>query len=507
MIHRMDPPADPGAQPMPERIEPMLSSVGALPREDSGWAFEIKWDGVRAVAYSEPGRLRILGRSGDEITARYPELARLNRALHAHSAVLDGEIVALDADGRPSFDALQRRMHVGSDSAARRLARDAPVTYVIFDLLWLDGHSLLERPYSERRAALRELSLEGEQWRAPEHIVGHGAEVLAASRERGLEGVVAKRLDSQYEPGRRSGAWLKLKNVTRQEFVIGGWQPGAGRRGGGIGSLLLGVQEESGALRYVGRVGSGLDERELAHLARELATLERPDSPFDPARPPPPRGAVFCEPRLVAEVEFRAWTRGGMLRAPSFVGLREDKPASEVVREAAPAHSRARRSVERMAVGERELDISNRPKVLYPAAGTTKGEVIDYYASVAPVLLPHLRDRPLTVKRYPNGVAEKAFFQKQSPVHRPTGWRRWRCRASAARRSSTRSRRMRRDSCGSRTSPRSSCTCHSHERRSSAAQRRSSSTSTPGRRRASSTAPGRPCGCREPLSGWVRRAS
>ena len=171
MIHRMDPPADPAAQAMPERVMPMLARLGELPRDDSGWAFEVKWDGVRAICHSEPGRLRLHSRNGLEITARYPELARLNRALSHHRAILDGEVVAFDPDGRPDFGRLQRRMHVGSESAQRRLSRELPVTYVIFDLVWLDGHPLFELGYAERRERLAALGLDGgERWRVPEHV-------------------------------------------------------------------------------------------------------------------------------------------------------------------------------------------------------------------------------------------------------------------------------------------------------------------------------------------------
>jgi bifunctional non-homologous end joining protein LigD len=411
MIHRMDPPADPAAEPMPEKLVPMMARLGALPRDDDRWGYEVKWDGVRAIAHSEPGRLRLWSRNLNDITARYPELARLNRALSHHRAILDGEVVAFGPDGRPSFGELQKRMHVGSESAVRRLARDAPVTYVIFDLLWLDGHSLMELPYAERRARLAELELQGERWQAPDHVVGHGAELLRASAEQGLEGIVAKRLDSPYEPGRRSPCWIKVKNVERQEVIIGGWMPGEGRRRDRIGALLVGVTDDDGSLRYAGRVGTGFTEEELDRLAALLGPLERETSPFDGAGPEPPRGAVFVEPRFVAEVEFREWTQGGQLRAPSYKGLRDDKPPELVVQEEGTGA--------RALVEGRELRLSNLDKVLYPAVGFTKRDVIAYYVDVAPVLLPHLEGRPLTLKRYPNGVDAPHFYEKNAPSHRP----------------------------------------------------------------------------------------
>jgi bifunctional non-homologous end joining protein LigD len=412
MIHRMDPPADPAAgQAMPDKLVPMLARPGTLPRDDEHWAFEIKWDGVRAICHSEPGRLRLHSRNLLDITPRYPELGRLNRALSHHRAVLDGEVVALDAQGRPSFGALQRRMHVSADAAVRRLAKETPVTYVIFDLLWLDGHSLMELPYAERRARLHELDLgDGERWRVPDYVAGHGAQVLKATEQQGLEGVIAKRLDSPYEPGRRSTSWLKVKNVARQEVVIGGWVPGDGKRRDRIGALLIGVREGD-ELRHVGRVGTGFTESELDRLAGLLAPLEREGSPFAPGGPKIPRGAVFVEPELVAEVEFREWTEGGQLRAPSYKGLRDDKPAELVVREDATAAV--------AEVGRRQVKLSNLDKVLYPEAGFAKRDVIDYYARIAPTVLPHLEGRALTLKRYPNGVDASFFYEKNAPSHRP----------------------------------------------------------------------------------------
>jgi bifunctional non-homologous end joining protein LigD len=412
MIHRMDPAADPGREPMPDRIVPMSARSGPLPRDDDRYGFEIKWDGVRAIAYSQPGRLRFESRNLNDITARYPELARLNRALSSHEAVLDGEVVAFDAQGRPSFSALQGRMHIASEAQARRLAKSAPVTYVIFDLLWLDGHSLMGLPYAERREELVALDLNGERWQTPEHVVGGGKALLEASAAQGLEGIMAKRLDCPYEPGKRSNGWVKVKNVERQEFVVAGWVPGEGRRRERIGALLLGLREGT-ELRHVGRVGTGFTERELDRLAGLLAPLQRDGSPFA-GRPKLPRDAVFVEPRLVAEVEFREWTPDGMLRAPSYKGLRDDKPAELVVREESAKAAW-------IEVEGRDVKLSNPGKVLYPAVGFTKRDLVDYFVAIAPVLLPHLTDRPLTLKRYPDGVEGKHFFEKQSPSHRP-GW-------------------------------------------------------------------------------------
>ena len=430
MIHRMDPPADAHREPMPEHLAPMLARAGSLPADDQRWAYEIKWDGVRAIAYSTPGELRLESRNLKDITVAYPELARLNRALSSHSAVLDGEIVALGGDGRPSFGALQHRMQVTSKAQAKRLAKSTPATYVIFDLLWLDGHSITDLPYSERRELLTALELNGSSWQTPEHLLGSGSAVLAASAEQALEGIVAKRLDSTYQPGGRPGTWVKIKNIHRQEFVIGGWVPGKGSRAAGIGALLVGVHDERGMLRYSGRVGTGFTEQELERLVKLLSPLERPGSPFAAGGTRPPRDAVYCEPKLVAEVEFREWTAAGSLRHPSYKGLREDKPAGQVVREDQATTDDPERVQDvlviagqpasaSVTVGGRELKLSNLRKLLYPQTGFSKRDVIDYYAAIAPVLIGHLQDRPLTVKRWPDGVEGKAFFQKQAPAHRP----------------------------------------------------------------------------------------
>jgi len=438
MIHRMDPAEDRDRRPMPEHLVPMLAVNGELPSVPAAWSFEVKWDGVRAIAYARPGRLRLESRNLNDITQTYPELRGLLDDLGMREAVLDGEIVTFDesdpAHPRPSFERLQRRMHVSSPSAVRRLSQSHPVLYAIFDLLYLDGQPLMDLPYRDRRARLEELELQGPAWRVPSAHPGAGATLLEATAAQGLEGVVAKRLDSRYEPGRRTGAWLKIKHTLRRELVIGGWIPGEGRRADRIGALLMGYYED-GRFCYAGRVGTGFTERTLAELERRLTPLRRDSSPFQGA-PGLPREAVFVEPCLVAEIEFREWTAGRVMRAPSFKGLREDKSPREVALDGrgpgATAHPPPGSpeaifdEVERLPDGSlavliegRRLKISNWDKVLYPGTGFTKGDLISYYARVAEAVLPHLRDRPLTLKRYPNGVESEYFYEKQSPVHRP----------------------------------------------------------------------------------------
>jgi bifunctional non-homologous end joining protein LigD len=330
LIHRMDPPEDPGYEPMPDRIQPMLARSGDLPRDEEAYGFEVKWDGIRTVLFCDHGHLHLQGRNFSDFTPRYPEVRELARELGARRLVLDGEVVAFDDEGRPSFERLQARMHLASDSAVKRRMRDTPVTYVIFDLLYLEGRPTMPLPYEDRRQLLDALELEGPAWRTPAYHPGEGSALLEATRELGIEGIVAKRLDCPYEPGRRTSGWIKVKNVCLQDVVVGGWTPGEGGRSSSLGALAVGVMED-GRLVYVGKVGTGFTERTLAMLGRELEPLRRPDSPFDGRQPP--KGTVFVEPRLVASVEFREWTKSGTLRAPSFKGVRPDKDPQDCVRE------------------------------------------------------------------------------------------------------------------------------------------------------------------------------
>jgi bifunctional non-homologous end joining protein LigD len=312
------------------RIAPMMATTASLPRDDEGWAFEVKWDGVRAVTYIDGGAMRMESRNLLDITPRYPELAGLPDALAGRAAILDGEVVSFDEFGRPSFGRLQHRMHVANAAEVRRRMSEYPVVYLVFDVLWLDGERLVARPYDERRGALESLGLDGPSWQVPLSHRGDGAAMLEASRAQGLEGVVAKLRASVYEPGRRSRNWLKVKNVNRQEVVIGGWVGGEGNRLGRLGALLVGVHE-GGALRFVGKVGTGFTDAMLDEMGRTLAPLARDTSPF--ANKVPFKGAHWVEPELVCDVEFGEWTSTGTLRHPSYKGLRDDKSPRDVVRE------------------------------------------------------------------------------------------------------------------------------------------------------------------------------
>ncbi len=334
MVRRLDPPPQVAGsewQPLPRGLDPMLSCTGPLPGEDGRWAYEVKWDGVRAMAYVEGGRLTLRGRRGNDVTASYPELKAMAESLGSTQVLLDGEVVAFSAEGRPDFGRLQARMHVARPAPA--LLRATPVTFLAFDLLHLDGRSLLDAPYDERRSLLQGLNLSGPHWQVPPVFLEDGEAVLRGAEAQGFEGVVAKRRDSRYEPGRRSDCWVKVKVIRRQEVVIAGWKPGEGGRRGSIGSLLLGVQGETG-LEYAGHVGTGFDAKTLRVLQARLAPLVRDTSPFTaPVPREHARTAVWVEPRLVAEVAFTEWTRDGRLRHPSYKGLREDKDPADVVRE------------------------------------------------------------------------------------------------------------------------------------------------------------------------------
>jgi bifunctional non-homologous end joining protein LigD len=319
------------AQTPAEAPLPMLATAGQLPPpdEDDRWGYEFKWDGVRAVAAVHGGVLALTSRKGTDITVRYPEVGRLPEALAGHDAVVDGEIVAMDAAGRPDFGALQNRMH-RTGAEVPRMAAERPVTYLVFDLLSWDGEDLLGVPYAQRRQRLDILGLAGHRWVATPWFAGGGAQVLAASQENGLEGVVAKRLNSVYRPGLRGPDWRKIKNFRSQAVVVGGWRAGQGRRAGGIGSLLFGVPDNEGRLVYAGHVGTGFTDQDLADLKRMFTA--RKTSPFHGVLPRDvTRDAHWVEPDLVGEVAYAVWTADGRLRHPAWRGVRDDLEPDDVV--------------------------------------------------------------------------------------------------------------------------------------------------------------------------------
>ncbi|MFK0117708.1 ATP-dependent DNA ligase [Streptomyces sp. NPDC090994] len=311
-------------------IPPMLATPGTLPpaAQDARWAYETKQDGQRVVVYLPgDGSVLLRARSGLEITAAYPELRPLGTALGTTPAVLDGEVLALDAEGRADFQLLQSRMGLAhAPVRAAQRAAEVPVHLVLFDVLHLGSRPLVSLPYTRRRGELEGLGLAGPSWSTPAALVGHGEQALRATREHGLEGLVCKRLDSRYEPGVRSRAWIKIRNMRSEDVVIGGWLPGKGRLTGLPGAVLVG-QRAAGRLRYVGGVGTGWSETERAELARLLRAAACEACPFDPVPAVPE--ARWVVPRLVGEVRFSTRTREGMLRQPSWLRLRPDLAPEE----------------------------------------------------------------------------------------------------------------------------------------------------------------------------------
>ena len=374
---------------------------------------EVKWDGYRALGYVREGEARLVSRNGNDLTERFRDVARaLERAVRSPECVVDGEVCALDEEGRPSFSAMQQG------------TRGTPLVYEVFDVLELDGSPVLDLPLDERRRLLDELIDRRQRMVQISGLFDDGELLLEAAQAQKLEGVMAKRRSSPYCEGRRTRHWLKLKTHGRQEFVICGWTRGEGRRSGRFGSLVLGVYRDGG-LEWVGNVGTGFADRVIDELLAKLEPLRRATSPL---RVVPKMAKVraadvsWVEPRLVCEVEFTEWTHDGHLRAPSFKGLRDDKSSGDVRREE-PVEA-----IEQQRGGR--LKLSNLDKVFWPDEGITKGDLLDYYRTVAPVIVPHLRGRPFTMRRYPDGAFGKAFFQKDAPKHMPEWIERFRAQVS-----------------------------------------------------------------------------
>lgn len=319
---------------MPHGVSPMLATRGAVPRaRPQEWAYELKWDGVRTICYLDGERLRLQSRTGRDVTDGYPDLAELAVALKGLPAVLDGEIVAFDETGRPSFGLLQRRMNVRDAEQIRLATAEVSVHLLVFDVLWLDGTAAMALPYTGRRELLESLSIGSARASVPPVFVGDPDAALDFSHQHGLEGVVAKRLDSGYLPGRRSPDWVKTKHVRAQEVVLGGWRPGEGSRAR-LGALLMGIPDDAGALTFVGRVGTGLTESAIDELLSRFAEATSAANPFGASLPSTElRGARFVRPELVAEVQFSEWTLDGRLRFPIWRGLRSDKRPDQVGRE------------------------------------------------------------------------------------------------------------------------------------------------------------------------------
>lgn len=410
--------------PMPKSLTPMAATLSDQFPPGKGWIYEIKWDGVRALCFVENGTMFILTRSGNRCERQYPELSVLPRHVRAGTAIVDAEIAVLDEQGRPRFSLIQPRIAQSDPNAVAHLSRSAAVTLFAFDLLYLDGYDLRNAALADRKQALREILETNDRIRVSEHFEASGADMLEAARQAGLEGIVAKRADSKYEP-RRSRNWLKFKAHSEQEFVICGFTHGDREY---FSSLMLGVYE-NGVLKHAGQVGTGFDDKTIRAIYHQLEPLVTPKSPFR-AKARALRQITWVEPRLVCQVRFVEWTPDHQLRAPSFQGMRTDVDPKTVVRESGevpepePATSPVPeprgqlippgRKELTVAVGGQKLRFTKLDKVFYPKQGYTKRDLLNYYDAVAEFLLPHLRDRPLSLKRYPNGIEADYFFQKNA---------------------------------------------------------------------------------------------
>src|ERR1022692_3057564 len=414
---------------MPAAIEPMMAMLAERVPRGEDWLCEVKWDGVRAIAFLDNEEVRLQSRSGLRCERQYPELAVMPHHIAASRAVLDGEIAVLDAKGVSRFHLIQPRIANTDPNTIAHLVRSTPVVYFAFDLLYLDGYDLRGVALDRRRELLQQVLTPGPSVRISDIFPGAGEDLLDAARENGLEGIVAKHAHSIYE-SRRSREWLKIKIVGEQEFVIGGFTQPQGDRDY-FGALVQGVHQD-GELRWVGNVGTGFGQKLLAALHARLQPLVTPRCPFA-ERPKPDRGIAWVKPELVCQVKYANWTPDDHLRAPVFVGLRNDKPAPGVIREAIREVVReaAREPSGELLPGSPKeatvpidghtLKFTNLAKLYYPGDGVTKRDVLNYYAAVADLILPHLLDRPLSLKRYPNGIREQFFFQKDTPDTYP-GW-------------------------------------------------------------------------------------
>ena len=396
------------SQPAKRRqYRPMLAtSAKDVPAGDD-WLFEVKWDGYRAIADIRGSAATLTSRNGNDLTGRFESVAKaLERSVKTPDCVLDGEVCALDEDGRATFSAMQQ-----GKGGTRYV-------FVAFDVLEVEGEPLIERPLTERQRRLATLIDRRQHVVQLSEAFDDGPTLFKAAQEQRFEGIVAKKRDSRYFPGIRTREWLKIKTHGRQEFVIAGYTRGQGRRSGRFGSLILGYYDGD-ELKYAGNVGTGFTDDEIDKLLAKLKRLERKDPPFEtvPKMPKVRRDAIhWVEPKLVAEIEFVEWTHDGRLRAPSYQGLREDKPADDVQREEPTSMEPIPSEIRK---GKRVLKLSNLDKPFWPDEGITKGNLLAYYRDVAGALVPHLKDRPFTMKRYPDGAYGKFFFQKDAPKHMP----------------------------------------------------------------------------------------
>jgi bifunctional non-homologous end joining protein LigD len=398
----------------PATWKPMLTETAERPFSGEGWIFELKYDGYRLAAFGGAGQARLLYRSGTDATERFPEIAAAMRALPCPGLVLDGEVAVVDGEGRPVFQLLQQRTQLSRTADIQRASGMLPASYFVFDLVGIDGLDLRGVPLGARKALLRRLLPTAGPVCYADHVEAMGEALFEQVLARGLEGVIGKRLDSVYRSGVRSKDWLRVKRDTEADFAVCGYTPPKGNRAG-LGALHLCVRTSDDQWEYAGKVGSGLDDKDLSTLRTELDT----QAPWQPPWPMPERstGTRWVEPTVAVQVRYREWPDGYLVRAPVFLRRRPDKPALECRRERhgdvpdAPALAPA--VVTEPAA--RELRLSNLTKVFWPERGYTKGDLITYYREIAPWLLPYLVDRPVVITRYPDGIAGKSFYQKDIP--------------------------------------------------------------------------------------------
>lgn len=424
----------------PKKLDPMLAEIGETARSDPQWLYEPKVDGYRVIALVQDGTVRLQSRRGIDLTAAFPEIVADLAAQAVDSMIIDGEIVALDASGRPSFNALQNRRELKAPQEIAVAQRESPVVLLCFDLLHFAGTNLRSAQYVDRRRYLSQCLLPTAHLQLV-HTSDNAEKLYAASLDAGFEGIVAKRKDSPYQPGKRSGAWLKIKSTQTAEFVVGGYTKGKGAREA-LGSLLLGYWNGS-KLHFAGHVGSGLDDRVIAELGKRFTKLERKALPFV-EKPALQRPTTWLDPELVVEVTFAEWTPDGMLRAPVFLRVRDDiearsikggpkakrvKPArlatppNEVAEVLQQLENKSNRI--ELAVGGARIKLTNLDRVYWPAdpetkqPALTKRDLVRYLAGVSRHMLPHLRDRPLTMIRMPEGITGERFYQKHWEQARP----------------------------------------------------------------------------------------
>ncbi len=411
----------------PADLEPMLATAVTKPPSGPNWVYEIKWDGIRALCLIKNGKLQIKSRRGNRCEQQYPELANLPEHVHAKTAWLDGEICVLDEEGRARFQNIQPR--IGANlSAVGHLAESTPATLFLFDILYADGYDLRGASLEDRKKLLNMLVVPDEHIRLSEAFDARGEQMFDAAREMGLEGILAKDRRSAYE-GTRSTHWLKVKVLNEQEFVIAGFTKGERDY---FGALVLGVHE-GGKLRHAGQVGTGFDQKMMKAIYNQLEPLIDKTSPLSPK--PKIKGVTWVRPEVVCQVRFLEWTKEGVLRAPVFVGLREDTRPEEASREETMAVESIAPEAEPQQADTPQLDLrgkevigeidghrlkfTNLDKVYFPKDGWKKRDLLSFYSDVSEWLLPHLKDRPLSLKRYPNGIAEEFFFQKNASTHFP----------------------------------------------------------------------------------------